>query len=267
MPRHVACEDCHNAHAATSRTALPPLVAGPMTGVRGVGSGGVPVLEATFEFQVCSKCHGFREPATPGITRVEATRIVSTKIDPSNQSFHPITAPGRNSTIAGLLPGWTATSIISCTECHNNNDWQTPTGIAPRGPHASRYAPILQRYYQTTDNTPESQANYDMCYKCHDRNVLLRDQLGTFPHKLHVVDKQAPCAACHDAHGSRQNAHLINFMTLDINGQTVVAPSSTGQLQYASTGPNQGTCYLTCHGRDHNPLSYGGDRGPDASQA
>ncbi len=134
------------------------------------------------------------------------------------------------------MPGWSATSIIGCTDCHNNNDWQTPTGIAPRGPHASRYAPILQRYYQTTDNTPESTANYDMCYKCHDRNMLLRDQLGTFPHKLHVVDKQAPCAACHDSHGSRQNAHLINFMTLDINGQTVVTPSSTGQLQYTSTG-------------------------------
>ncbi len=214
--------------------------------------------EATFEFQVCSKCHGFREPATPGITRVEATRIVSTKIDPSNQSFHPITAPGRNSTIAGLVPGWTARSIISCTDCHNNNDWQTPTGIAPRGPHASRYAPILQRYYQTTDNTPESQPTTTCATSATTATSLLRDQPGTFPHNLHVVDKQAPCAACHDAHGSRQNAHLINFMTLDLNGQTVVAPSSTGQLQYASTGPNQGTCYLTCHGSDHNPKSYGG---------
>jgi len=258
MPRHVTCADCHNPHAATSRTAIPPLVPGTMTGVGGVAAGGVPVQEATFEFQVCSKCHGFREPATPGITRVEATRIVSTKIDPSNQSFHPITAPGRNTSIAGLVPGYSATSIISCTDCHNNNDWQTPTGIAPRGSHASRFAPILQRFYETTDNTPESIANYDMCYKCHDRNTLLRERAGTFPHKLHVVDKQSPCAACHDAHGSRQNAHLINFMTLDINGKTVVTATSTGQIQYTSTGPGQGSCYLVCHGKVHNPLSYGG---------
>ena len=257
MPRHVACEDCHNAHAATSRLAVPPLVAGPLQGVSGVASGGVPVPEATFEFQVCSKCHGFREPGTPGITRVEATRIVSTKIDPSNQSFHPITAPGRNATIKGLVPGYAATTIIGCTDCHNNNEWQTPTGVAPRGPHASRYAPILQRYYQTTDNTPESMANYDMCYKCHDRDTLLRPQLGTFPHYLHVVQQQAPCAACHDAHGSRQNPHLINFMTQDINGKVVVTPNSSGRLEYVSTGNGKGTCYLLCHGRQHAPLSYG----------
>jgi predicted CXXCH cytochrome family protein len=255
MPRHVACEDCHNPHAATARTAVPPLVAGPLTGVTGVAAGGVPVQEATFEFQVCSKCHGFREPATPGITRVEATRIVSTKIDPSNQSFHPIAAAGRNSTIRGLVPGLSATTIIGCTDCHNNNEWQTPTGIAPRGPHASRYAPILQKYYQTTDNTPESTANYDLCYKCHDRATLLAP--GGFPHYLHAVQQQAPCAACHDAHGSRQSPHLINFMTQDINGKIVVQPNSQGQLQYVA-GPNgTGSCSLLCHGRDHAGLSYG----------
>jgi len=263
MPRHVACQDCHNAHAATSRPALPPLVPGVMQGVRGVGAGGVPVQEATFEFQVCAKCHGFREPATPGITRVEATRIVSTKIDPSNQSFHPIAAPGRNATIQGLVPGYSATSIIGCIDCHNNNEWQTPTGIAPKGSHASRYAPILQRYYQTTDLTPESMANYDLCYKCHDRNTLLREQLGTFPHNKHVVQQQAPCAACHDAHGSRQNAHLINFMTLDINGKTVVSPNLSGRLEYVSTGPGQGTCYLSCHGRDHAGIAYSRFLRPD----
>jgi hypothetical protein len=38
---------------------------------------------------------------------------------------------------------------------------------------------------------------------------------------------------------------------------TVVTPPPTGQIQYVSTGPGQGTCYLTCHGRVHNPLSYG----------
>jgi predicted CXXCH cytochrome family protein len=101
-------------------------------------------------------------------------------------------------------------------------------------------------------------ANYDMCYKCHDRNTLLREQVGTFPHKLHVVDQKSPCAACHDAHGSRQNAHLINFMTLDLNGQSVVTATTTGQIQYTSTMPGQGSCYLVCHGKVHNPLSYGG---------
>ena len=255
MPRHVACEDCHNPHAATAKPAVPPAVSGSLQGVSGI-AGGSPIAEATFEFQVCNKCHGFREPIMPGITRVESTRIVSTKIDPSNQSFHPIAGPGRNTTIKGLLPPYTASTIIGCTECHNNSDWTTVTGIAPRGPHASRFAPILERQYQTADQTPESPSNYDLCYKCHDRNALLVDQPGSFPHNKHVVGQQAPCAACHDAHGSRQNAHLINFMTRDANGMTVVTPTQTGRLDYLATSPGRGTCNLTCHGREHAPLSY-----------
>jgi predicted CXXCH cytochrome family protein len=255
MPRHVTCVDCHNPHAATAKPAIPPAVPGALQGVSGVSAGGIPVREATFEFQVCSKCHGVREPAGAGITRVEATRIVSTKIDPSNQSFHPIVTQGRNSTIKGLITPLTASSMIGCTDCHNNDDW-SPNGISPRGAHASRYAPILERYYQTTDPTPESATNYDLCYKCHDRSTLLRDGAGMFPHYKHVVEKQAPCAACHDAHGSRRNAHLINFMTRDINGATVVTPNAAGRLEYQTTGVGRGTCYLACHGRQHAPLSY-----------
>jgi predicted CXXCH cytochrome family protein len=256
MPRHVACADCHNGHAVASRRAVAPLLPGTMQGVSGVASGNVPVRDAQFEYQVCNKCHGFREPATPGITRVEATRIVSTKIDPSNQSFHPIAAPGRNATIRGLLPGYTASSMIYCTDCHNNNEWTTVTGTAPRGPHASSFPPILERNYQTADRTFESPANYDLCYKCHDRNTLFSGAAGSFPHRRHVIDEQAPCAACHDSHGSRQNAHLINFMTRDINGASVVSPNRLGRLEYVTTLPGKGSCYLTCHGAEHAPLSY-----------
>ncbi len=147
--------------------------------------------------------------------------------------------------------------MIGCTDCHNNDEWTTVTGIAPRGPHASRYAPILERNYLTTDRTPESAANYDLCYKCHDRNALLADQVGTFPHGKHVVKSQASCATCHDAHGSRQNAHLINFMSRDTNGATrrEALRARAGSNTW-SRGPGKGTCYLTCHGTDHAPLSY-----------
>ena len=256
MPRHVACQDCHNPHAATNKPAVPPAVPGALQGVRGVGAGGVPVAESTFEFQVCNKCHGFSEPTSPSFTRAEPTRIVSTKIDPGNQSFHPIASTGRNTTIRGLRSPYTAASMIGCTDCHNNNEWTASTGMAPRGPHASLYAPILERNYLTSDRTPESAANYDLCYKCHDRSTLLREASGTFPHLKHVVEQQAPCAVCHDAHGSRQNAHLINFMTRDANGAAVVTPTATGRLEYVSTGVGRGTCNLTCHGKQHAALGY-----------
>ena len=47
------------------------------------------------------------------------------------------------------------------------------------------------------------------------RDYLITDRANTFKHEKHVTDANSPCAACHDPHGSRQNAHLINFMLRD----------------------------------------------------
>lgn len=256
MPRHVACADCHNAHASNSTRAQPPLASGPLLSVPGVTTTGSRISESAYEYQVCIKCHGASEPTTIGKLRQEGTRIVSNRIDPNNASFHPIAAPGKNTTIRGLMAGYTASTIIGCSDCHNNNDW-TANGVAPKGAHASRYAPILERNYASSDPTPESATNYDLCYKCHDRSTLLRDTPGTFPHARHVVTSQASCATCHDAHGSRQNAHLVNFMLRDEAGKQVVGTNSAGRLEYISTLPGSGTCYLACHGADHNPQAYG----------
>jgi predicted CXXCH cytochrome family protein len=96
---------------------------------------------------------------------------------------------------------------------------------------------------------------YALCYGCHERNTVL-DRAGGFSHRLHVVDIGAGCAVCHDAHGSRSNPHLINFMTRDLTGEAVVTPSSSGTLEYDSLGSGTGRCFLTCHGVDHNPKEY-----------
>jgi predicted CXXCH cytochrome family protein len=255
MPRHVACADCHNPHAADSSPSQPPLVSGRLKGVPGVSSDGTALRESANEYEVCNRCHGFNEPPTPGIARAEATRIVRVKIDPSNASYHPVAAVGRNPNVTSLLPGYTAGSRITCTDCHNDSDWVAGTNM-PRGPHASRFAPILWRDYVTVDPTPESYANYELCYQCHDRGKFITPQAAGFPHAQHVVDQQAPCAACHDAHGSRENPHLINFMLRDQNGREVVAPNSAGRLDYASTGIARGSCSLRCHGADHDARSY-----------
>ena len=255
MPRHVTCADCHNPHVSDSSPGVAPVVSGRLKGVPGVTADGTYLREATNEYEVCSRCHGFTEPSTPGIQRAEATRIVRVKIDPSNASFHPIAAVGRNAMMTGLLSGYTATSRIGCTDCHNDSDWVAGSNM-PRGPHASRYAPILARDYVTADLTPESTANYDLCYQCHDRGQFVTPQATGFPHAVHVVDQQAPCAVCHDAHGSRQNAHLINFMLRDQDGREVVSANASGQIDYVSTGAGRGTCSLRCHGADHAARAY-----------
>ena len=76
-------------------------------------------------------------------------------------------------------------------------------------------------------------------------------------HKLHVADQRTPCSVCHTAHGvssvlgnPQRNSHLIDF---DI---TVVRPTAGNKLYYEAHGMNAGTCYLKCHGVDHNPMSY-----------
>lgn len=255
MPRHVTCADCHNAHAATATLGAPPVISGRLKGVSGVRLGGVPVAVATYEYEVCAKCHGIAEPNTPGIVRQGTTRNVRLRIDSANPSYHPITAVGRDTTILGLQPPYTASSLIECGSCHYNDDW-VQGGTAPAGPHGSRYEAILGLRYETNDLTIESIATYALCYACHNRDFLLNDVAGTFGHRRHVVTANAPCAACHDPHGSRQNPRLIDFMQLDRTGKAVVTASSSGRQQFLTTGPGSGSCYLTCHGVDHNPKSY-----------
>jgi len=255
MPRHVTCVDCHNPHAATATPGTPPALAGALAGVSGVNLAGTPVAEASYEYEVCAKCHGVTEPTTAGIVRQGTTRNIRLRIDPANPSYHPIAAAGQNPSILGLQPGYDASSLITCTSCHNNDDW-IQGGIAPAGPHGSRFEGILAQQYETGDPTTESPATYALCYACHNRDFLINDQAGTFGHGRHVVTANAPCAACHDPHGSRQNPRLIDFMLRDRSGSPVVTPSSGGRLEYLVTAPGSGSCYLTCHGVDHNPKTY-----------
>jgi len=258
MPRHVTCVDCHNPHAATSsaRDTKPPLLPGALRGVSGVTVGGVSIKEARFEYEVCLKCHGLNEPTGLGIVRRDLTRNIGRKINPANMSYHPLAAPDRKVRMSGLVTPYNSSSMISCTDCHNNDRW-TQGGTAPRGPHGSRFEPILQMEYETVDPSTESYASYALCYKCHDRSAIMFN-FGGFPHKQHVVDQHTSCAVCHDPHGSQRSTYLINFMTMSKQGASVVRPSKSGRLEYVPDPARRGhgKCYMTCHNTDHNPASY-----------
>jgi predicted CXXCH cytochrome family protein len=176
---------------------------------------------------------------------------------PAVIAFNGQPIPGRN-----LGPG----SLIYCTDCHNSDTGRNLGWAgAPAGPHGSNIVHLLERNYEynlppgapggVMSPVPYSASSYALCDKCHDvNNSILADQSFKY-HSKHVLSDGAACSVCHDPHGVLNgnvvnNSHLINF---DLS---IVGPSSSSVLRYDSTGPRTGTCYLTCHGKDHNPLSY-----------
>jgi hypothetical protein len=146
-----------------------------------------------------------------------------------------------------------------CTDCHDNDQGpKAPTpGTGPSGPHGSNYKHLLvARYDMENSSYPESAAAYALCYKCHNRNIILTD-VSFKGHDKHINGANASCSICHDPHGisstqgnATNNSSLMNF------DRRFVTPSSGGILRYENLGGGRASCYLTCHSRNHNPLSY-----------
>jgi len=249
-PRHVSCVDCHNPHAAKSAVAAAANSSGALAGVKGVTAAGSVVNPLSREYELCFRCHGDsldRGPARVPRDKVETnTRL---EFNPANASFHPIEAPGKNPNVPSLIAPLTMSSIIYCTDCHNNNQGPSTGGSGPKGPHGSVYEPLLERQLLLTDFSAEATSSYALCYKCHSRESILADQSFN-GHKRHIVDDQASCTTCHDPHGVQSVTHLINF------NRQYVAPSSKGQIQFMNTGTFRGNCSLSCHGKDHDALPY-----------
>ena len=244
-PRHAACADCHNPHAAKSAIATAPNANGALAGVTGVNAAGTVVEPLAREYELCYRCHADSNNRGPArVSRQFVQTNARLEFHTGNASYHPVVLPGRNPTVPSLISPMTVSSQIYCTDCHNNND-----SAGPHGPHGSTYVPILERRQELSDYESENSAIYAMCYKCHDRQSILNNQ--SFPyHRLHIVDQKTACATCHDSHGLAENPHLINFNLL------YCSPSSNGRLEYISTGPQAGNCSVTCHGKDHNAQTY-----------
>ncbi len=232
-PGAVTCTSCHSPHrpATTGSSDVP-------TGRRYFS----PRDPQEFEFELCESCHGNAGASTQSL--VDLSRL----LDPNNRSYHPVEAPSIDLS-PSVIPRLSGREI-NCTDCHGDSN-----PLAPRGPHGSAVPYILRSSYATTDGAQESPVVYGLCYDCHRREAVL--ETSTFPlHREHVVEARASCATCHNPHGSVDNRSLIRFgEETTIAG---VAPSpSTGRLAFVSAVPGSGACYLSCHGFDHGPASYG----------
>ena len=271
--RHAECPDCHNGHASYATGATAPKAGGRLSGVKGIDSNGLEVLPSgtppsVREYEICYKCHADSAnkpqagggPAPPYPNRVILQFNMRLMFDPANPSHHAVEAAGRSTDVPSLRSPWTTASILYCTDCHNNDTGpRAPVpGTGPSGPHGSSFKHLLvARYDMDNSNTSESTSAYALCYKCHDRSSILGDV--TFrEHNKHIAGEQSSCSLCHDPHGvnagqgatAANNSRLINF------DRRFVTPSSSGVLRFDDTGTRSGRCYLTCHGKNHNPESY-----------
>ncbi|NIA06639.1 MAG: hypothetical protein GWP14_03220 [Actinobacteria bacterium] len=254
MSQHIECVDCHNPHrTANSPAANAPLIKATMAGASGITSAGTFTAEATYEYEVCFKCHAWDNPVrSPIVDRIVRNNNVADEFSPSNPSYHPVEAQGKNSDVPSLLQPYNTTSIIYCTDCHGTDS--TANGV--QGPHGSSYQPLLVDNYVTIDGTSESPSVYALCYRCHSRTSILNDD-SYRGHRRHI-QADAPCSVCHDPHGisasqtgGSSGTHLINF------DRDVVGPANSGIGPiFEDLGFRRGSCTLKCHNRNHKNKRY-----------
>lgn len=258
---HVECTDCHNPHAAAPQSSTSGYISigATLVNVPGVTIAGARIEKAQHEYEVCFKCHGDGAvPIRRRIQRQAQTDNLRLKLSTGNPSFHPVVLSSPSDETPSLNPDMPRGTMIRCTDCHNNDSGPRAGGGGPDGPHGSNYEFLLERNYNVFDDNAESEFDYAMCYKCHQRSSILSDR--SFPsHREHIVEQRTPCSACHDPHGislaqtaGSDHTHLINF------DATIVRPEpSTGRLEFRDLGRFAGSCTLVCHGASHVDRSYG----------
>ncbi|MCF6307580.1 MAG: cytochrome c3 family protein [Flavobacteriaceae bacterium] len=120
-----------------------------------------------------------------------------------------------------------------CTVCHN--------------PHASENLYLLNVPYPTKNYAEGTEENYDLCFGCHDADLLLLEKTKYATefrngeqnlHYIHINKKKGrTCVNCHSIHGSSRD-HLVP--------ETVKFGSWDMPLKYIATEQG-GTCLSGCH--------------------
>jgi predicted CXXCH cytochrome family protein len=245
--QRVSCVDCHSPHAARApEKIVGSTISGALARVKGMTAAGAVVQIASREYELCFRCHADTAAGSQtGIPRQFSQPNARLQFNPANASYHPVLGAAKSVQDPTLVSGWTGARQMLCTDCHNNDQGPGANGVGPKGPHGSRYAPLLERNLAQVDFQPESVNAYALCYKCHSQGVLLADRF----HSQHVRDQRAACTTCHDSHGVQTQTHLINF-------NTIYVKPLNGQMSYKDLGAGHSSCTLTCHGASHNNKSY-----------
>src|SRR5439155_400207 len=172
------CESCHKPHTA-------PEAARGLKAPEELTCGGTG-----------SQCHG-----TTAVGRDIQSEFLKAYAHPTysvTPSVHDASESPTNS--SHMLPEISAATPrhAECADCHDNDTGpNAPTpGTGPSGPHGSSFKHLLvARYDMDNQNTAESADTYALCYKCHDRSIILG--IASFKeHLRHILLDNASCSIC-----------------------------------------------------------------------
>jgi hypothetical protein len=219
---------------------------------------------SNYQYQLCFKCHSYyaytsSPPRSPSLGATETDQAF--EFNPKNASYHAVAGASKASSYGAYRNGWTYTSRMSCTDCHNNDT--TPTAgppIVSSGPHGSgnRSGFVLRNGSWSTTVTPDNYTT-SVCYNCHDLSAGTGFWGGGLNHDLHfstsgggmdVKHRYTPCVNCHTAipHGYNRR-HLIVYVSAGApyyqdNGQGLTSYTPNDSKSYV-----KGSCGTTssCH--------------------
>ena len=292
MARHAECADCHNPHMSNAGAALPPLVSGALSGVKGQSTGNTFLPQATNEYEICFICHGdsANKPQSldAGTAGIGFGRNPKRQYDAGNLnayntraeftlglSFHPVTR-ARNlslTEVPSLRPNIISSSgapitgrplssgsLVYCSDCHNSDTGRNlgTTSTLPAGPHGSNIEHLLERAnaLETAPATPGSGGGISYSLSnyalCNKCHDVQNSVLADRSFREHNKHVSGERAACSTCH----DPHASNSPMLINFDLSIVAPNSRGVLQFTRTGVGHGTCSLRCHGEDHDNESY-----------
>ena len=311
--RHSECSDCHNSHRATAKTTRDSVetvtgweASGRLEGVSGVkvvnGAAGaapsytflsgvdtnvVPANAVTREYQLCFKCHsGFTTQLPNIVGKPSRDRLdKGVEFNPNNPSYHPIEAPGKNTSpamiasLSGYSPyrQWTfgIGDTIRCSNCHASstkfNQTTPPAAGSSLPTHTSQVAGILLAPYRNRVLKPVGEAynaaEFKLCFMCHatgpfdgtnssatnwtKHNGHTNTRTGTNTGGQDIDNPlanggNAICSECH---------YRIHSATYKVGTQSIT--SARGMVNFSpnvgagATWNGSGCSNFTCHGKRH----------------
>lgn len=286
------CFDCHdNGHGSGKIRLLAPWNPVPDPSMAGD--------ELRQEEGFCYTCHSAGGPASinieadfnlPSHHRINSLEQGDGALVECTNCHNPHTA---NATLKLADPDtnaqtiWTGTDTAFCLRCHDGTlppavgfpaaspgtGWHKADYVTSRHDvvlggygcrhchesHGSNLQSTIVDTYVMADYNDYQQADYALCWRCHDANSTLNGP-SRFErlHDKHVRGERVPCIACHDVHSPTDSGEhgLISFEYAVSHGfDFSYLPGYNASTAYVNDGV-QGSCYISCHGENHNPERY-----------